>query len=91
MAINRPQVAVFIGPFVPDAHPMLLEPADVGIAGNEPQKLVDDRFQVHFLGGEEGKAVLQVEAHLVAEHTLRTGARAVFLEDAVCTDVPEEV
>jgi hypothetical protein len=35
---------------------------------------VDDAFEVHFLGGDQGKALGQVKAHLVAK--VRQGAYA---------------
>ena len=41
-AVNRPQASVFFRPFVPDGNPILLEVAHIGVALNEPQKLVDD-------------------------------------------------
>ena len=51
--------------------------------GEEPQQLVNHRFQMDLLGGDEGKAVCQVEAHLVAEDRQRAGAGAVALARAV--------
>ena len=87
MAIDRTEVTVFIGPLVPDRDSVVLEILDIGVACNEPQKLVDYRFEVHFLGGEQRKALAQVETHLVAEHALRAGAGAVALHCSVFTDM----
>ena len=61
---------------------MLVEIADVRLAAEEPQQLVDDRLEVQLLGRHQRKAVGQVEPHLVAEDAPRAGAGAVALGDA---------
>ena len=55
-AVDRAEVAVFVGPFVPDPHAVVVEIFDVGVAGQKPQQLVDDRLDVQLLGGGERKA-----------------------------------
>ena len=55
MTIDRPQVAALVGPIIPNAHAVLLQVFDVGVAGQEPKQLVYDRFQMQFLGREQGK------------------------------------
>ena len=87
MAIDRAQVAVFIGPLVPDGDTVILQVLDVGVSGEEPQEFMDDGLEVHLLGGEEGKTIGQVEPHLVAEHALRSGSGTVFLHGAVGSDM----
>ncbi|MNF38376.1 hypothetical protein D3C84_193210 [compost metagenome] len=82
VAVHRAEVAVGVGPLVPDAHAVVLQVLDVGVALEEPQQLVDDRFQVALLGGDQREAGGQVEAHLVAEHAVGAGAGAVGLEGA---------
>ena len=67
MAIDGAQLAVFVGPLVPDAHAMLLQVFYVGVALEEPEQFVDDRLQVQFLGGQQRETVLQVVARLRAE------------------------
>ena len=57
--------------------PFSCQIAGVGVAGQEPQKLVDDRLHVQLLGGDERKPVGQIEAHLVPEDGQRPGARPV--------------
>src|SRR5262249_40034940 len=71
-AVHRPEVAMFIGPFVPDRHPMIVEILDIGIAGEEPEQLVDDRLEVELLGRRQRKAQAEVESHLFPEY--RQGA-----------------
>ena len=91
VAVHGPQVAVLIGPFVPDGHLVVVQVADIGVAGDEPQQLVDNRAQVHLLGGQQREPVGQVETHLVAEYALGAYARSVLLYGAVLADVPQEV
>jgi hypothetical protein len=79
LAIDRAELARLIGPFVPDAHPLILQPAHVGVAAQEPQQLDDDRAQVQLLGGQHRKALRQVEAHLRPEHRQGAGAGPVHL------------
>ncbi len=90
LAVDRAEVAVGIGPFVPDPHLVVLQVPDVGIALQEPQQLMDDRAQVQFLGGDQRKAVIEVEAHLPAEHAARAGAGAVGFFRAVLQHVLEQ-
>lgn len=79
VAIDRPQVAVLVRPFVPDGNLVVLKVADVGVALQEPQQLMDDGAQMQFLGGQTGKALGQVEPHLVAENRDRPGPGPVLL------------
>ena len=71
------QVAVGIGPLVPDAYTALLKPVRVSVAVKEPEQLVNDGFKVQFLGGKERESLLKIESHLVSEHTDCAGAGAV--------------
>ena len=70
---------------------MLVEIFDVGVAGQEPEQLVDDRFQVQLLGGRERKALGEVEAHLVPENRERAGAGAVALLHALGEDAFHQI
>src|SRR5690606_5255226 len=82
-AVNGPEVALLIGPFIPDPHPVFLEVADIRIARKEPEQLMNDRFQMQLLRGEDRKAFRKVKAHLVAENTVGADTGAVRLEDTV--------
>ena len=70
---------------------MLAQVGDVGLAAQEPQQLVDDRAQVQLLGGDQRKALRQVEAHLPAEHAAGAGAGAVGFFAAVLEHVLQQV
>ncbi len=82
-AVDRSELAGRIRPLVPNGDAMLVEIFDVGVAGEEPEQLVDDRSQVQLLGGGERKPVRQVEAHLMTEHRQRPSAGPIVLLDAV--------
>ena len=83
MAVHRSEIAALVGPFVPYADAVILQIFDIGVAGQEPEQLVDDRLQMQLLGGEHREAVRQPEAHLMAEHRQRAGAGTVVLLHAV--------
>src|SRR5215813_8827275 len=83
MPIHRAEVATLVGPLIPDRDAMIVEIFDIGIAGEEPEQLVDDRLGVQLLGGDEREAVSEVEPHLVAEYGERAGTGPVALLDAV--------
>src|SRR5437773_6929131 len=70
---------------------MVVEIFDIGVAGEEPDQLVDDRLEMQLLGSGERKTIGEVEAHLVAEHRERAGAGAVALLDAVAENVLDQV
>ena len=91
LAVDRAEIAALVGPLVPDAHAVLVEIFDVGVAGEEPEQLVDDRFDVQLLGGEQREALVERKAHLMAEHRQRAGAGAVALLHAVVEDVLHQI
>jgi hypothetical protein len=47
---------------------MVLQVLDVGVAGQKPQKFMDDRFQMQLLGRQHRKTFGQIKPHLVAEN-----------------------
>ncbi len=91
MAVDGAEVAVLIRPFVPDFDARLVQGLDVGVAGEEPQQLMDDGFQVQLLGRQKREAGAQVEPHLITENAHRPGAGAVALGNALVADVTEKV
>ena len=83
VAVHRSEVAVFVGPLVPNADAVVLEVLDVGVALQKPQQLVDDRTQVQLFGGQHRKAFLQIKTHLVAKTPDGTGSCTVFAQVAI--------
>jgi len=90
-AVHGTEVTVLVSPLVPDPDAILLEVADVGVAGQEPEQLMDDGLEVQLLGGHAGKAVAQVEAHLVAEDSPRAGAGPIGTVRTVIENMLHEI
>ena len=57
VAVDRTEVAVGVGPLVPDGDAAVLQPLHVGVAAHEPQQLAEDRPGVHLLGGHQREAL----------------------------------
>jgi len=81
--IYMAQLSIFIGPFIPDLYPMVVEVSCIGIAIEKPEQLMNDGFQVKFFGGHQWETILQVKAHLVTKSTYGTGPCTVLLAGSV--------
>ena len=88
--VDGTEVAVGIGPLVPDGDAVFPEVADVGVPFEEPEQLVDDGAEVEFLGGEQGEALREIEAFLGAEDGEGSRAGAVLLPGPVIEDEVEK-
>ena len=77
MAIDRAEVTVLIGPFVPDANAIFLEVADVRVAREEPQKFMHDGFQMQLLRRHQRETIGHPVALLHPEMRDRPRSRAV--------------
>jgi hypothetical protein len=89
--IDPPEIAVGVGPFIPDGDTILAQVTDIRFAPKEPKQLVDDGAGVELLGGEQGKALGEIVAHLCSEHGIGAGAGAIGLESAVVEHLAEQV
>src|SRR4029450_8470495 len=79
-SIHAAEVTVFVSPFIPNGDTVLVEIVNVCVAAQEPEQLVDDRFDVQLLGCEqrESRSVgTQIKARLAAEDRQRPGAGAI--------------
>ena len=54
-SVDRPEISLGVGPLIPDGDTVLLEISRVGVTPDEPQQLMDDRLQMHFLVVNSGK------------------------------------
>ena len=92
VAVDGPEVAIWIGPRVPDrrviAEILLVR---VGRSREKPQQLAHDRLEQHLLGREQRKAVAKVVAGLRAEDRDRAGAGAILAALTVIEDVLDEI
>ena len=91
MAVNGPEITVFISPFVPDANAVFFQVTNVGIALQKPQQLVNNRAQMQLLGGQHREAGTEVEAHLPAEHGACAGAGTVCFWGALFENMAHQV
>ena len=91
IAVNRAEIALLVGPLIPDRNTVFLEIGNIGIALQKPQQLIDDRAQMQLLGGQDRKALPQIEAHLIAENRARARSRAVAAIGAVVEHMLEKI
>ena len=56
MSVNRAEIAILVGPLVPDRHAVFLQVAGICVAVEKPQKFMNDRTQMQFFGGQQGEA-----------------------------------
>lgn len=76
---------------IPDMHPVVHEVFYIGIAGQEPEQFVDHALQKYFFGRQQGKALRQIEAHLMSEDAFGTGAGTVAAHDAFGLDPAQQI
>ena len=70
---------------------MALQPFDIGVAAQEPQQFIDDRFQMHLFGGDQREARRQVVAELMAEQAAGAGSGAIGLVRALLENQAQQV
>ena len=91
MTIDGAEISLLVRPFVPDADSVLLEVADIGVALQEPQQLVNDRAQVQFFGGQRRKAGREIEAHLPTKYGSGSGPGTVGFWGAVFKHMAHQI
>src|ERR1700720_1328785 len=90
ISVDRTELAVAVGPFIPDRDVVLAKPPHVRFAAQEPQQLVDDGSQMQFLGRQQRKSGAQIASDLISEDAQRAGAGAIRFRFAVVEDVSDE-
>ncbi|MNI89333.1 hypothetical protein D3C73_1467240 [compost metagenome] len=78
---------MLVSPFIPDADPILLQVADIGVTTEKPKQLMNDRPQVNFFGGHQGDPFTQVKAQLTAKHGDDSCTSAITLLGAIFQNV----
>ena len=89
VTIDGSEIPILVRPFVPDGHLVVVQVADIRIAFQKPQKLMDDAPQVELLRRQARKAFRKVVAILPAENGTRAGPRTVRAVHAVVQNVLE--
>src|SRR5271165_3862863 len=91
LAVDGPEIAVGVGPFIPDRNAVRLEIGDVGVASQKPDELPHDRLDMKPLGGDERKALRKIEADLPPEQRAHSRARPVGLDRAILKRVAHQI
>ena len=91
MSIHRAQVTGLGGPLIPDRDAVVFQILSIGVPVQKPQQLVNDRTQMAFFGGDQGKARAQVETHLIAKHTHGARSGTIFLAGAMLFDMAHQI
>src|SRR5690554_5245005 len=87
LAVDWAELALFRCPFIPDGHPVFIQPADIGVAAEEPNQFIGDTFKMELLGCEQRKAFGKLVAYLPAKNRCCSGAGAVAFLFAVFKNV----
>src|SRR4029077_11910394 len=91
-SINRAEfTGFFVRPFIPDSHPVFLQPAHIRLTAQKPEQFVDYGFEVQLLRGEDGEILSQIKPRLRAEYGIRARACTVGLELAMFENVPQQI
>src|SRR5207245_173806 len=88
------ELAVFIGPFVPNRHPMLIQVTDIGIPTQKPKQFVNDGFDMQFFRREQRESRpggTQIETGLRAKDGQCSGACAVIAWPTVLENESEQI
>ena len=91
VAIHRTQIALLVGPFVPNPNPILLQVGDVGVPFQKPQEFVDDGTQVQFFGRQHREPFAQIEPHLVPKTPQGARPSAVFTLHPILEEVVQQI
>jgi len=91
LAINGPEFAVLVGPFIPDSDPVFLEIRDIGFAFQEPEEFVDDGAEMELLGGQDRETLAEVVADLMSKDRASAGARPIRAFLAMGENVSKQV
>ena len=88
-AVDPAEITLLVGPFVPDRDSLLLKVADVGVAAQKPEELMNDRFEMQLFRREKRKAVAQIEAGLCTENRERARSSSVAARPSLLQDEPQ--
>jgi signal peptidase I len=90
-AINRAQLTIGVGPFIPDADPIFLQEFNVRIPPEEPKQLIYNALQMDLLGCHQRKTLAEIEAQLIAKIAGRPGAGTVGFDSPGIDDMLKKI
>src|ERR1043166_5169817 len=88
-AVNPAEIAIVVGPFVPNADAVFVEVLDVSVSAQKPEQLVNYRFEVELFGSQQGESVFQWESLLRAEEGISPSTGAIGFEFALLQNQAE--
>ena len=91
MTINWPQVAIFVGPFVPDGHLVVVQILDIRIALEEPQKFMDNRAKMKLLCRQARETLGEVITALASKNGARSRTGTVGAVHPIFHNIFEQV
>ena len=91
MSINRPQIAVFVSPFVPNSHLVVVQVLDVCITLQKPQQFMDNRAKVKLFRRQARETLGKVVAALASKHGARSRTGTVGAIHPVFHNIFEQV
>ena len=81
IAVGAWNLALLVGPRIPEFALVLLEKADVGVARQEPEVLDDDVLPGNLLGREERKSPREIDLVVDVEGRESVDAGAIYRND----------
>src|SRR6185295_20308882 len=90
-AVNAAEVALLVGPFIPDAHAVVVQIFDIGITAKEPQKLINDRLEMKFFRSEQWESFRQGKTGLRAENAICAGSSAIGFKFSLIENKAQQI
>src|SRR5260221_32302 len=87
----KPRGVLGVSPFLPNVHASLAQVCFVRITRKKPKQLFRDPAKRHLLGGDDRKAVLQIESRLEPKVGNRTDTGAIMMLSAMLENRAENV
>ncbi len=78
-SIDGAQIAVFVGPGIPDVTAIIVQLIDVRITAEKPQHFASQTLEEGSLRRYKRKSLIEIEAHLVPENAPGTGSGSICL------------
>ena len=78
--IDASEIAISVRPLVPNRNLVLAKVADIGVAFEKPEQLVNDRAQVKLFRRDQRESLAEIKPFLRAENGIGAGASAVGFE-----------
>src|SRR5207244_9942169 len=77
LSIHRAKFAIFISPFIPNAHAVFFQVSNICFAFQKPKQFINDTFQMQLLCSDKWKSFLNIKPHLITKTTQRSCASTI--------------